>query len=183
MNTKQKLVSAIVAILFAPVAMAADMPQASVVDAQGRAVMDARGNCVLTKWESADSACGNLVLSREARTVYFDFNKSAIRGSEKAKLDSLIHAIKGSKRVASVDIVGHADKIGKHSYNSKLSRKRAEAVKAYLWHHGIKTRKVDLKAVGETESVTHCDPKMKRADLIACLAPDRRVVIQLNYAK
>lgn len=183
MNTTQKLVSALVAMLFAPAAMASSMPQASVIDAQGRAVMDARGNCVLTKWESNESACGSLSLSKEARTVYFDFNKSSIRGSEKAKLDSLIHAIKGAKGVSSVDIVGHADRIGKSSYNSKLSRKRAEAVKAYLWHHGIKTRKVDLKAVGDKQSVTHCDPKLKRAELIACLAADRRVEIELNYAK
>jgi len=183
MNIKQMLVSAAVAILFAPVAMAAPPAplQDSALDKEGRSIMDARGNCVLTKWDSASGTCNSI--GTEARTIYFDFNKSSIKPSEKAKLDSLIHAIKGTKHIASVDIVGHADKIGKSGYNTKLSWRRAEAVKAYLWHHGVKTRKVDLKAVGDKQSVTHCDPKLKRSEMIACLAADRRVVIDLNFTK
>ena len=85
-----------------------------------------------------------------------------------------------SKEVESVDIVGYADEIGKNSYNKKLSIRRAETVKAYLAAKGLKTRHVRVEGLGATNSVTHCDSKMPRKELIACLAPDRRVEIELN---
>lgn len=182
MNIKQMLVSAAVAMLFAPAAMAMET-QASALDARGNSIMDERGGCVLTKWESMHGGCGYFAISKEDRTIYFDFNKSTIKASEKAKLDALIHAIKHSKKVTSVDIVGFADRIGRSGYNKRLSHRRAEAVKAYLWHHGVHTHHVILKAMGEADSVTHCSPSLPRKELIACLAPDRRVEIQLNLVK
>lgn len=189
MKMKHVVMSALAALVLAPGMAAAEATyQDKAIDKNGQPIWDARGNCVYTKWATDSDVCGKpakrdlLKLSKEDRTVYFDFNKSSIKASEKAKLDSLIKAVKGSKEVTSVDIVGHADEIGNNSYNNKLSRKRAEAVKSYLWANGVKTRKVDLKAVGESQPVTSCDPKQPREALIACLAADRRVEIELNYA-
>lgn len=188
MKMKHVLMSAVAALMLAPFAASAQGVQDIVVDKNGQPVYDARGNCVLTKWVVGVDSCKMgkrdlLGLSKEARTVYFDFNKSSIRASEKAKLDSLVKAIKGSKEVSSVDIVGFADRIGGNSYNDRLSKKRAQSVKSYLWNNGVKTRKVDLKGLGEKTSVTKCDDKLKHKDLVACLAADRRVEIELNFAK
>lgn len=158
--------------------------QDKAMDKSGKAIMDARGNCVYTKWTSRDNTCKKpFKMSREERTVYFDFNKSTLKASEKAKLDALVKSVRGVKEVESVDIVGHADKIGNNAYNNALSRRRAETVKNYLAKQGIKIRKTDLRALGESQSVTNCDPKMPRKEMIACLAEDRRVEVELNLAK
>ena len=122
-------------------------------------------------------------LSREQRTVYFDFNRSTLNAHEKAKLDGLSQAIVASKRVESVDIVGFADKIGKPSYNKALSTKRANNVKAFLSSKGLKTRNVRVEGMGEDKPVTSCDDSMARKDLINCLAEDRRVEIRLNLVR
>lgn len=155
-------------------------------DQSGKAVMDARGNCVLTQWASNTDSCAHarLDLSREELTIYFDFNKKSLKASERAKLDHLIKVIKQSKSVESVDIIGHADRIGGSSYNQKLSAERAKAVKKYLaGHGGIRTRNIDVKAVGSSEPVAECSSNESRDALIKCLAEDRRVEISLNYAK
>ncbi len=161
-------------------AHAASSTQDNAVDKSGRQVFDARGNCVFTKWE-AKGGCGPAITS-DMRKVYFDFNSSAIRGSERKELDALAKAVKASKSgVESVTIVGHADQIGGDSYNHALSSRRANAVKRYLAGKGVRVKNVDLRAKGETESVTTCDADAPRAELIKCLAEDRRVDIELNY--
>src|SRR5689334_11541542 len=97
-------------------------------------------------------------LTREQRTVYFDFNKSTLNAKEKGKLDEVSKILTASKEVESVDIVGYADKIGKPSYNKRLSTRRASTVKSYLAAKGLKTRKVRVEGLGEANSMTHCDP-------------------------
>lgn len=162
--------------------------QDDVRDTNGASVTSTFGDCVRTKWMVNTDPCGApslMRMSREARTVYFDFNSAKLTAESKTKLNNLIKAIRESKQVQNVDIVGFADKIGgKGDYNLKLSKKRAQAVKAYLNAKGYKdTRNVVVKGEGATKSVTECDNSLPRNELIACLAEDRRVEIELNLAK
>lgn len=158
-----------------------------VTDSGGNVVMSSHGTCVVTKWMSNTDACklGADVrrLTKEQRTVYFDFNKSTLNSKEKAKLDALSKLIASSKEVSSVDIVGYADMIGNDGYNKSLSNRRAETVKSFLGAKGLKTRKVRVEGMGESKSVTSCDSGMERSALISCLAADRRVEIELNFVK
>jgi len=189
-NLKKVSLLAVIGAMLVPAAYAADTEYHDVVhDVRGNVVTSTDGNCVITQWESKTDECGGAPiakrdvrsrLTKEQRTVYFDFNKSTLNAHEKAKLDSLSKIIIESKQVENVDIVGYADMIGTQSYNKKLSMKRAQTVKAYLAAKGLKTRNVHVEGLGEADSVTHCDPKQDRKDLIACLAADRRVEIELN---
>lgn len=190
-NLKKASMLAAVGVMLLPAAVfAADAPQDVVKDARGNVVTSTNGNCVRTKWLSATDECGGETkmakrevrtkLSKEQRTVYFGFNKSTLDAKEKHKLDEVSKIIIDSKEVESVDIVGYADMIGKTSYNKKLSTKRAQTVKSYLASRGLKTNNVRVEGLGEANSVTHCDPKQPRKKLIACLAEDRRVEIELN---
>jgi outer membrane protein OmpA-like peptidoglycan-associated protein len=173
-----------VALMAAPAAALAGPYNDVVKDARGNIVMNTFGNCVITKWTSNTNQCGKgHALSKEQRTVYFDFNKSTLNAKEKAKLDELSKIIAASKNVTSVDIVGFADMIGKPSYNKRLSQRRAETVKSFLAGKGLKTRKIRVEGLGESKSVTNCDPNSERNALIACLAADRRVEIELNTVK
>jgi outer membrane protein OmpA-like peptidoglycan-associated protein len=194
-NLKQASILAAVGMMLVPAAgFAADNDLRDVVkDARGNIVTSTDGNCVRTQWTSGADECNGVKavakhdirsrLSKEERTVYFDFNKSTLNATEKSKLDSVSKIILDSKEVESVDIVGYADEIGKSSYNKKLSQKRAATVKAFLAARGLKTHNVRVEGLGEANSLTHCDKKMARKALIACLAPDRRVEIELNVTK
>jgi outer membrane protein OmpA-like peptidoglycan-associated protein len=174
------------ALLIPAAAQAADMTRNQVVNDTDRdVVVNTFSNCVVTKWTTNMDECkGTSVhLSKEQRTVYFDFNKSTLNASEKTKLDYLAKVVRSSKEVKNVDIVGYADMIGKNSYNQALSKRRAETVKSYLSAKGLKTNKVRVEGMGEEKPVTNCDANAPRADLIACLAADRRVEIMLNFVR
>lgn len=192
MNFKKACLVATAFVMIAPAAFAGMHSSANdvVKTKTGNIVMNTFNNCVITKWESAGDECKGekratdlRKLSKDQRTVYFDFNKSTLNKNEKAKLDDLSKLIVASKEVESVDIVGYADMIGKAGYNSALSKKRANTVKSYLTSKGLKTRKTRVEGLGATKSVTKCDQSMARKDLIACLAADRRVEIELNFVK
>ena len=189
MNTiKKASVLAVIGMMLAPSAFASGADTRNVVkDARGNVVTSTDGNCVRTQWVGKTDECtgrhmhGILSkLTKEQRTVYFDFNKSTLNAKEKKKLDEVSKMIVDSKEVESVDIVGYTDEIGKSSYNKKLSSRRAETVKAYLAAKGLKTRRVRVEGLGSTNSLTHCDAKLPRKELISCLAPDRRVEMELN---
>lgn len=191
---KQASILAAVGVMLAPVAVfAADQDLRNVVkDARGNVVTSTDGNCVRSQWANGVDECnGSKVarhdirsrLSKEDRTVYFDFNKSTLNAHEKAKLDDVSKIILDSKEVESVDIVGYTDEIGKSSYNKRLSQHRAATVKSYLAAKGLKTKNVRVEGLGEANSVTHCDNKLPHKELISCLAADRRVEIELNVTK
>jgi len=192
---KQASLLAAFGVMLAPAALFAEnLPHDVVKDERGNIVTSTDGNCVQTQWNSTTDECNGGVpkvakhdirsrLSKEDRTVYFDFNKSTLNAHEKAKLDDVSKIILDSKEVESVDIVGYADMIGKGSYNKKLSQKRAATVKSYLASKGLKTRNVRVEGLGSSNSVTHCDKKLPRKELISCLAADRRVEIELNVTK
>ena len=84
--------------------------------------------------------------------------------------------------VKSVIITGHTDRIGGHDTNQKLSEKRAEAVKAYLDSKGAKADSFETMGAGKTQAVpgVKCDDKLPRKKLIECLAPNRRVVVEVQ---
>ena len=79
---------------------------------------------------------------------------------------------------------GHTDRLGSDSYNQSLSARRAQAVKDYLVDPGaIESGKINATGKGETQPVTtpdQCKGNRPNARLIACLQPDRRVVIEVT---
>lgn len=102
---------------------------------------------------------------------------SAVLAPEQRKLDELASALSANTQIDNIIITGHADRIGSASYNQKLSEQRANAVKEYLINHGIAASRLVASGKGESMPVVTCDNK-KRADLIVCLEPNRRVEIE-----
>ncbi len=111
---------------------------------------------------------------RLSADTLFQFDSAALTPQGRATLDSL------AKRIAaadyrSVDIAGHADRLGTRSYNRSLSERRAEAVRDYLVQHGIDARRIRARGLGSAQpasSTAQCEG-MPRARLIQCLQPDR----------
>src|SRR6266849_5176434 len=119
-----------------------------------------------------------------AATVGFDFDQAVLKPEGKAQLDDLANKIRGIN-LEVVIAIGHADVIGSDAYNQKLSVRRAEATKAYLVSKGIEPNRVYTEGKGEKQPVTGDKCKKlgpehrSNKKLVACLAPDRRVEIEV----
>ncbi len=96
-----------------------------------------------------------------------------------------IPAGKISARDGSAVVLGYTDRIGSEAYNQQLSEKRAQSVVDYLVAKGIPAGKISARGMGESNPVTGntCDNVKARAALIDCLAPDRRVEIEVKGYK
>ncbi|MBW1655842.1 OmpA family protein [Flavobacterium quisquiliarum] len=84
--------------------------------------------------------------------VYFDFNSSKPTNASLSGVDFLVKYLKNNPG-KSADIIGYADEIGSSSYNTELSRKRAEAVKKVAVNAGIDASRLNVIANGEDTSV------------------------------
>jgi OmpA-OmpF porin, OOP family len=181
-------------------ASAQGINQDTAIDERSNIVTNTFGNCVRTKWQSDGDACAPEVKpvpqvaapapapapmpSREARTIYFDFNKATLTPDSIAKLNDLIAYVAKSKQVDGAGIAGFADRIGGNDYNLELSKKRAKAVYAYLSQRvNIRTEILDMRAIGEEAPQTQCADTLKRKEQISCLAKDRRVEVVFQYQK
>jgi OOP family OmpA-OmpF porin len=117
-------------------------------------------------------------------TIHFGFDGSVVQPTEAPKLDEFAARIKG-RTFDRLDAVGHADRIGASAYNLGLSRRRAEAVQAYLAGKGVEAARIRVEAKGEDQAVTGDACKnmgtenRKNQKLIECLQRDRRVEVNL----
>ncbi|MDP1633070.1 MAG: OmpA family protein [Gallionellaceae bacterium] len=113
----------------------------------------------------------------------FAFGKADLNAAGKDQLDKNVLAkLDSCASVKLMLITGHTDRIGSHETNQKLSEKRAEAVKAYLTSKGAKADSLETMGDGKTQAVpgVKCDDKLPRKQLIECLAPNRRVVVEVQ---
>lgn len=104
--------------------------------------------------------------------IYFDFDKSNIRASEQPKITKVIGWMKDSK--ANAIVIGYTDPIGTDAYNMKLSKTRAESVKAALVKGGVPADKIKLEWKGETNLAK---PGVKG---IPANAPNRRAEVEVT---
>ncbi|OIO66971.1 MAG: hypothetical protein AUJ57_12085 [Zetaproteobacteria bacterium CG1_02_53_45] len=119
--------------------------------------------------------------SDSADDSLFGFDKSTIRPQGKRGLDLFVEELKGA-RFEQIRVTGHTDRIGSDAYNQKLSELRAETVRNYLIEAGIPADKITARGVDGSEPITRpgdCQGASGNA-LITCLAPDRRVEVDVD---
>ena len=125
---------------------------------------------------SADSSADSL----------FAFGKTDLSPSGKEALDKFASDLSGAKFDV-VKVTGHADRIGSFDYNMNLSKRRAEVVSAYLVASSVvPSDKIAAVGMGYSDPVTkpgECKGKKESKKLIACLAPDRRVEVEVSATR
>ena len=109
----------------------------------------------------------------EEYIIYFDFDKSNIKESERAKLEKLAKLI--NETPSNVIIEGHTDTKGSDSYNFKLSNKRAQSVVDYLAKYGVKKNLLSPKGLGESQPLINCTDCTKGEDAL-----NRRVIFVVD---
>ncbi|MDF7657563.1 porin OmpA [Erwiniaceae bacterium L1_54_6] len=118
--------------------------------------------------------------------VLFNFNKATLKPEGQQALDQLYSQLSSlDPKDGSVVVLGFTDRIGSEQYNQKLSEKRAQSVVDYLVSKGIPSNKISARGMGKSNPVTGntCDSVKGRNALIDCLAPDRRVEIDVKGIK
>ncbi|OAE71658.1 hypothetical protein A7J71_20630 [Achromobacter insolitus] len=78
-------------------------------------------------------------------------------------------------QVEKIEVIGHTDHLGSHSYNQTLSETRAMTVRDYLVQQGIPADRIITKGAGKSNPVVNCGGVSPREAQIECLAPNRRV--------
>lgn len=99
---------------------------------------------------AADSAAGRVsqVLTDLRAMINFDYNESAIRGTDQANLDRKA-AIMQANPGLRIRVSGHADERGSDEYNLALGNRRATAAQRYLQNKGIDASRIDVISYGE----------------------------------
>lgn len=85
--------------------------------------------------------------------VMFRTNEARLLRHARTKLDDLAEALQHLDPNQSFVIEGHTDARGSAAYNRRLSRLRANAVRAYLVKRGVDPDRIVARGVGEEEPV------------------------------
>jgi outer membrane protein OmpA-like peptidoglycan-associated protein len=92
------------------------------------------------------------VTFNEGAGVYFDTNKSNIKGTSIETLNKLAAIFKEYPKTE-ILVEGHTDSAGSDEYNMGLSKLRAESVTNYLISQGIDASRFTTKWYGETQPI------------------------------
>ena len=123
--------------------------------------------------------CSFLYAQEEVvQSVYFEFDKFNLEEKQgKAVVDYIQKT--DSSRIASVQIFGYTDDVGKDAYNFKLSSNRANTIKEILLNNGIKNKIiVTIEGKGRilidddmVENLPEKRSKNRRVDVVLNLKP------------
>jgi outer membrane protein OmpA-like peptidoglycan-associated protein len=113
------------------------------------------------------------------KPIAFAFDQATLDAAAKAALEREgLPKIVELREVRYV-VQGHADRLGAARYNQRLSERRAEAVRDYLVEKGVPRENIQAVGLGTSMPQTECAQRDRRA-LIECLAPDRRVSVEIQ---
>ena len=126
-------------------------------------------------------------ITLQAETL-FDFDKAIVKPDNTKELDDVAAKMKQYPQVELILVTGYTDKIGSDSYNQRLSQERAAAVKNYLVKQGVEANRIETQGKGEADPVVTCNDVKGKANrhnkkLIACLQPNRRVIVEVKQQR
>jgi large repetitive protein len=115
-----------------------------------------------------EDGCPDLVRVEEGQIrtlepVYFDYNKASIQARSETMLGEMAALIKSRPDLGTIAIEGHTDAKGSATYNLKLSRDRAAAVRAYLVRAGVAEERVTSDGFGSTKPIDDNKTELGRA--------------------
>jgi OOP family OmpA-OmpF porin len=96
-------------------------------------------------------------------SALFKFNQATLSPDARETLDTLAAQVQSDKRFL-IAVEGYTDSVGNRAYNEALSRRRAEAVVAYLVaKHDIPIYKIHMVGLGEEKPVDEAKTRDARA--------------------
>jgi OOP family OmpA-OmpF porin len=92
------------------------------------------------------------VVAEAIRNLEFDFAKSTLRSTSFPSLNRVADLLKSKD--FSLKLAGHTDNVGSDAANLKLSKDRAESVKAYLVSQGASSSRIEAVGYGESQPIS-----------------------------
>lgn len=112
----------------------------------------------------------------------FAFGSASLSAEGVSQVQNLAKGLKASDLAGrKVVVSAYTDRIGKTADNLRLSQNRAESVKQLLADEGIPAGNIITRGLGDSEPRVQCAGKKSPA-VISCLAPNRRMVIDVVNA-
>lgn len=105
---------------------------------------------------------------------------SGLQGEGQRQLNAIAERLSNTPNLGRITITGHADPIGSAVANRQISLQRAETVRTYLVGKGLPGELIEAAGAGSDRPLVKCEGEMSRTDKIACLAPNRRVEIEVR---
>lgn len=87
------------------------------------------------------------------KNIFFDVNQYDLKPASQIELEEVIRLLKENP-LASIQINGHTDNVGKAADNLLLSENRAKSVVNYLKSNGIDSKRLFFKGYGDTQPVS-----------------------------
>ncbi|HET6586611.1 MAG TPA: OmpA family protein [Oleiagrimonas sp.] len=110
--------------------------------------------------------------------AHFAFNKADLNDKDKAMLDEFANVMKQHHSDALVTVEGFTDPAGSASYNKRLGKERADAVRNYLVNQaGMASSQVRAVSYGESRNRLVKPGASRDAG-----APNRRVSLVIDFA-
>ena len=136
---------------------------------------------VVAKADSAAPAPSKPALVNLAWTAEFSYGSAELTPEARARLDGeIVPKLIASKEIRYLNVYGHSDRTGSAEHNRKLSERRAAAVRDYLVSKGVDPDNIEVFGYGQTLPVKSCRDEKERSALIECLAPNRRIVVEIQ---
>jgi outer membrane protein OmpA-like peptidoglycan-associated protein len=131
-------------------------------DSDNDGLLDKDDDCPNTPGPKTNKGCPVIeqavieVLKTAFDNLEFETGKDIIFESSKPSLNELAEVLK-KKTTWKLEISGHTDNVGDDNANLVLSKKRAEALKAYLISQGVEEARLITKYFGETKPIATND--------------------------
>lgn len=128
----------------------------------------------------AEAAPQKITLRADSLFRFDGSDTAAILPGGKLRLDAVASHLKTVPATRELKITGYTDRLGSDAYNRRLSLLRARTVEQYLRTRGV-TLPAIVEGQGSANQRVDCR-QTKRNALVRCLAPNRRVEIDLADA-
>lgn len=178
-------------------------PEGGLLDCQFQLRFDEHGKVTSTHWQTGECAAAAMpppaaaaipapetgTGTRDAAKIelwsedglVFAFGRSdlaGLRDEDRARLEAFAAQVgQQPASVRRISVAGHADRIGSAERKHQRSLSRARTVAAVLASKGIAPERIEIVARSDAAPLAGCAPGLAFADLLACLAPDRRVSV------
>ncbi len=140
-------------------------------------------------WKAIDPADGACPPKAKGKGNIFTFSADALFAFGKSDLSDmtagrehlnhLSEKLQQMGKIKRLEVRGYTDYLGDGAYNQRLSQQRAETVKRYLRARGVAVP-ISAYGYGESYPKVSCPRTGNRAALIRCLAPNRRVEVEVR---
>jgi type IX secretion system PorP/SprF family membrane protein len=136
-------------------------------------MMDSVNTKTQTKATAGNLSQEALLMEKITLHFRFEFNSVDLDDETENFLHDLSLTLKEDESLQVV-VIGHTDNIGHEKFNQKLSLKRAEAIRTFLIHSGIKAERLKAEGKGLTSPLVPNDSDENRAK-------NRRVEIKVYH--